>query len=180
MLDDEAFAWTPNYRLRVAGETKNRQSCDLQRLQNIKAGRYGRESCLGIKMGISANSSSLCDATAITPILDSAESVAEQVMGGHWAEEQRNMSTVASGASQGETKTSLRTTARLERCGCCRSCSIRVFFRYAVCQAVAAVALEEKREKRVVLADKRDERMAMLRQSGAMVAHQRSLRPEAI
>ena len=32
MLDVEAFASTPNYRWRVAGGTKNRQSCNLQRL----------------------------------------------------------------------------------------------------------------------------------------------------
>ena len=41
-------------------------------------------------MGISANSSSLRDASAITPILDSAESVAEQVMGGRGTAEYVN------------------------------------------------------------------------------------------
>jgi len=48
-------------------------------------------------MGISAGSSGLRDASAITPALDSAESVGRQVMA---AEEQRKVSTVG----QGETR----------------------------------------------------------------------------
>jgi hypothetical protein len=35
MLDEEAFPWTPNNGLRVAGRTKSRQPCNLQQFQNI-------------------------------------------------------------------------------------------------------------------------------------------------
>jgi hypothetical protein len=69
------------------------------------------------------DSFSLRDASAITPNLDPAESVAGQVVGAE-----------GTTVSQGETERqeSLRTTVRLRRCGCYRSCLTHAFLRYGV------------------------------------------------
>ena len=133
-----------------------------------------KECCLGTGMSISANSSSC--ATRTRSHLDSAGSVAGQVMGqrdnGSWEPfrvAQRETRQVSERQYASDVAVAAEVAIRLYVVLC-----VRVL----MWQLARGMVIEE--EKAVVMAEARDGKMAMLRQSGVEVGDQRSSKPKAI
>lgn len=141
MLDDEAFPWTPNHRLREAGRWDSKWTTVRLTVVFRTFGHenYGTKCFLGIKMGISADSSWLRDASAITPTM-----IRPNPWQGRWPQRNNGRSTVRQGETRqvSERQHASDVVVAVEAARSTRS-SAMLCVKY-----VDAVALEEMAEER--------------------------------